>query len=511
MIGKITEKKLKSGLLIGITGILLLIFLTNLFHYNYHMNADIASETILGEVIWKSRQLIPDTWYPSTEVRIISVPNMAALFFGMTEDMVLSAGMACCMMTVLILLSILCFSKLAGMKKMSGLLMAFLCLAIPSGFIMLELLYLFAGYYAIHVVVCFFTLGIYALFIKKRKIAYKLSGGGILSAFLLGLQGVRGILVIYGPLLGVEIIRNIYFIYQKKKRSVSDFCISLWTLSLFAVSYLGTLFPFSVGQEISRNMRKGVSKLFTAVIPDMARAIGFESANLLGKICLGILLLSTVYMLGHILHLMWKREMESRHWAWLVMCASPLLTALIVAFTTVDSTERYYFMLLFLLPFSAAMVWEKGGSVVKYMVGVTAILFAVSNIAQMYLPVFQSEEPPLTEEYEVTAFLEEKGLSTAYATFENANTMTVLANGSVRVYPVASMEKMDICKWLASTDWYCPNVPFKQKTAYIVTDAEKDSFAAFLEDKDVILDEAGRIGRYTIYVSDYNYSNMGED
>lgn len=179
MIGKITEGKWRTGLWVGIAGILLLIFLTNMFHYNYHMNADIASETILGEVIWKSRQLIPDTWYPSTEVRVISAPNMAALFFGLTGNMVLSAGLACCMMTMLILLSILCFSKAVGMKKTSRLMMAFLCLVIPSGFIMLEILYLFAAYYAIHVLVCFFTLGIYALFIKEGKIAYKLFGGGV--------------------------------------------------------------------------------------------------------------------------------------------------------------------------------------------------------------------------------------------------------------------------------------------------------------------------------------------
>lgn len=502
------ETKINAGLLGGIAVALSLIFLSNLFHFNYCMNADIASEAILGEVIWKSGQLIPDTWYPSTEVRVISAPDVAAFFFGMTGNMVLSAGLACCMMTVLILFSILYFSKAAGLKRTSGLMIGFLCLIIPSRLIMLEILYLFAAYYAIHVIVYFFTLGIYVLFIKKQKIAYKLLGG-ILSAFLLGLQGVRGILVIYGPLLGVEIIRNIYFVYQKKKRYAFDFYISLWTLLLFAASYLGALFPFSAEQEISRNIRKGISKLFTVVIPDMIRAIGFENANLPGKICLGILLLLTVYMLGHILHLMWKKEMESIHWAWLVMCASPLLTALIAAFTTVESTERYYFMLLFLLPSSAVMVWEKGGNVVKYIIGATAILLAVSNLAQVYLPILQSEEPPLTEEYEVTAFLEEKGLSTAYATFENANTMTVLANGAVRVYPVASVEKMDICKWLASADWYCPNMPFIQKTAYIVTDGEKDGFAAFLEDKDEVFSKAGKIGKYTIYVSDYNYSNLG--
>lgn len=281
---------------------------------------------------------------------------------------------------------------------------------------------------------------------------------------------------------------------------------------MLAASYMGTLFPFSVGQGFSRNMRKGFQKLLTVVLSDMGRAIGFESASLSGKICLGVLLLLTLYVLGSILHLMWKREeIQPAYWAWLVICVSPVLTAVMAAFTTVESTERYYFVLLFLLPFSAVLVWEKGNRGVKGMISALAVLLALSNLTEVYLPVLQSDEPPFSEEYQVAGFLEEKGLSTAYATFENANTMTVLSGGRVRVYPVATVEKMNICKWMASTDWYCPNMPFESKTAYIITDTEKDRFAAFLNGKGGFVKEAGKIGKYTVYVSEYNYSNLETD
>ena len=66
----------------GILIFILLIVYTNLCHYNYKMNADIGSEAVLGELIWESKQLLPDTWYPSTEARVISTPNVAALFYG---------------------------------------------------------------------------------------------------------------------------------------------------------------------------------------------------------------------------------------------------------------------------------------------------------------------------------------------------------------------------------------------------------------------------------------------
>ena len=72
----------KAGIFIGRLGILLffvLICQANLFHYNYRMNADIASEALLGQAIWNSKQWVPDMWYPSTEVRLIGTANLSAL------------------------------------------------------------------------------------------------------------------------------------------------------------------------------------------------------------------------------------------------------------------------------------------------------------------------------------------------------------------------------------------------------------------------------------------------
>lgn len=89
-------------LIIGI----ILIFVTNIAHYNYKMNSDIGAEAVLGRLIWDSREIIPSSWYPSTETRIIATPQVGALFYGMTGNMDLSMGLACCVMTIGSLLSI---------------------------------------------------------------------------------------------------------------------------------------------------------------------------------------------------------------------------------------------------------------------------------------------------------------------------------------------------------------------------------------------------------------------
>lgn len=505
------QKYIKIILTSAVLVFILLIFYTNLFHYNYKMNADIGAEVVLGELIWQSKEILPDTWYPSTEARIVSTPNIAALFYGMTGSMTLAMGLGCCFMTGLIVLGIFFFCKKAGMKGTGRLLMVFLSLAAPVDFTFLELVYVFAGYYAIQTAVLFFTLGIYVELLHGEKVKYLWLLTGVLAALLLGFQGMRGILVLYGPLFGIEIIRWICFLYNRQNTKRTDRITGIWILSLLGASFAGTRFPFSTSQEISRNIRKGFAKLLTVVFPDMGKLLGLGSSHILSQACtlvLGILAVCTA--VGILRRMLRKEKAKPVEWAYLTVFASPFVSAFMVAFTTVESTPRYYFMLIYAMAFSAALAFKKSPQV-SGVVGVAALVLACTNLYQVYLPVLKSGEPPRTDEYEVINYLEENSIYTAYADFENANAMTALSDGRVRVAAVASISKMDICKWLSSTKWYPPSQPYDCVTAYIVTTAEEEEFKQFTEGKEEMIREAGEFGKFKIYLSDYNYANLGEE
>lgn len=90
-------------ILIGVT--LGFIFVTNIFHYCYEMNSDIAAEAILGRVISETKQLVPSVWYSSTETRVINAANLAGLFNILTYNMNLSMGLACFTSSLLIVLA----------------------------------------------------------------------------------------------------------------------------------------------------------------------------------------------------------------------------------------------------------------------------------------------------------------------------------------------------------------------------------------------------------------------
>lgn len=507
-------------LLIGLVCFAAAIFITNLFHFNYRMNADIASDTILGSLIWESGQILPDTWYVANEVRIICTPNISALFYGLCHNMTLSMGLACCVMTTMILLSIFYFLKSIGIERKYRMIMEFISLMIPTGFIALELSYLFTSYYAVHVAALFFTLAVYGDYMKTERIKWVRAVCCVLLAFILGVQGTRGILVIYGPLFGMEIVRNLYLIYSRQKKKKTDLLLGCYVSLLLVISFIGTRFPVSVGQSFSRNIRKGFSKLFTVVIPDMGRAIGFECTHLLGKVCLVLLLLAALYVLVNILIRMVKKQViRTEEWIYLIVCSSPVVTALIVAFTTVESSERYYFILLSAIAYGVMLLFletkgpqffRRNGIRIKILAAVIILMLAVFNFSQVYLPVIGSQEPPVSDMEEVAEYLAGQGYTKAYATFENANTMTVLSGGSVRVAPVNSVSKMDICKWMTSTDWYVPGVPYEETTAYVITEAELDEFMQLLNEHEDAFQYLTKIGKYYIYSADYNFSNLGE-
>lgn len=142
-------------------------------------------------------------------------------------------------------------------------------------------------------------------------------------------------------------------------------------------------------------------------------------------------------------------------------------------------------------------------------VGLAVVLFLLFfQIREIYLPILKSEEPPKTTEYEVCRYLQDNHYEIAYANFDKANVITVLSGGAVRGAAVASMERMDMSRWLNSTDWYVPNMPYRSRTAYVVSEMDKEAFDKFraLHAEEIWFET--KIGYLYIYGSDYNFSSL---
>lgn len=592
------QKETNRIIVCGVLGIITMVYLAligcvNVQHFNYKMNSDIGAEAVLARLIWNSGEMVPSTWISSTETRIIATPQLAALFYGWTGDMNLGLGLACCVMTIGILLAIWCFMKKAGFRTESCLLMCVLSLALSGNMTILELLYLFASYYGIHVITFFFIMNCYAMLIcwsegeyKQHSITIrgrdesirfdnrlKFNGDNnkdiagnkygttmiagkvivtLLLAFLLGMQGSRGILITFGPLFGIEVIRILYrwitiktvinrnegdsYATGKKTKVCSNWMVSFWVTGLLMLSFLGMKTPFATGQDISRNIRGGLSKLFGVVLADTYKTIGFESGNFLRNIGLAVLVLCVCGQVVRLLVKMLQRKaLQGAEWCFLVTTASPVVAAVMVAFTTIESSERYYFMWIFAMALAVVLLWEQtivceedgkdskrgecsvrsvrgvfsmiglhrtGLQEVKKVVGVIVVLISLIvsaiHITTVYSPILKAQEPTPSDALEVVRYLEINGYTEAYSTFESASRMTALSDGRVNVYALNSFENLDMCQWLASREWYPEDGIADQSGTICIVPEERLAELDGLKEKGVEYDSLEQVGSYWI-------------
>ena len=155
------------------------------------------------------------------------------------------------------------------------------------------------------------------------------------------------------------------------------------------------------------------------------------------------------------------------------------------------------------------LTWHISGKVWDVWLGrIVALILVMTAMLGLYLPILRSAEPPEDEYSEVATFLVDNGYQTAYATFENANTLTSVSDGKVRVAAVASVKDMSACKWLSSSFWYMPEVLDKGRIAYVITESEMEDFGELLGQYEGEMQLEMQIGKFCIFSSAYNFSRV---
>ncbi len=330
----------------------------NLARFTAQMDSDIAAEALNARAIWLHKSVIPTSFYPSTERRILNVNLIGALLYGLTGNMNLSMGIACCLMMVLLLVLYGLLLRRLGFGRVALWAGLTVLLAIPGSMRHSQLLYLYAVYYAVHCICMLITLLI-LLDISDRisncisdrtsapesgfgaregvdrsgaKVLWVKAAAAVVLAFLISLSGLRAALICYAPLAAAEVLRLVWErltggrIYsgavavreQEKTKSAypmkeggalkrqtadhnaadrqrrSELWRAFYAILLVAASFAGSRMPTAVGVETSRNLRGGFSKLLHTVVPDLISNVYCENQSLPRTILLAVLLLAAV-------------------------------------------------------------------------------------------------------------------------------------------------------------------------------------------------------------------------
>lgn len=97
--------------------------MANMFHYTAYIEADIASESLLTEVLYENGFIQPDTWCASTTLRVISIPNFAAFIYPLVGyNSNLATGITCTIFLVIMLALLFGYLRSIGMDVNASLL-----------------------------------------------------------------------------------------------------------------------------------------------------------------------------------------------------------------------------------------------------------------------------------------------------------------------------------------------------------------------------------------------------
>ncbi len=532
----------------------------NLHHYTAKMDADIASETLLGTRIYENGFRQPDTWVVSTHNYVIMAPNLAAFIYPIVgKNMNLAMGIAIVLLFLLmarLMYVYLCNMELSHIGVVCAMILSFSLMGTSDD--IQQMIFLYAAYYVVHFITLFLFLILYNKAIDKDKIPSWIFGLTLLLSFLNGLQGMHAALFCYMPLLGVEIVRR--FVSFIKKEKQSSFLILGWLLATSFLSVFATKIVGSYTLGASRNIRHAGEKFIEYVWPFFLDVISFEKMPVLVTLFCILAALGYIYTVKELLtgkgECVVAEDAEkaavvgtanSPFWSVLAFPFGVIVCMLSSTFTTAEAAPRYYIMILFVVgvgvalfmrgvtelaarsakgefasdakaateddaravPMRSAADAKNGKAWAKYVCAAIAALVIIYGLDKAY--VFNKDLIINDDSFEqattqIARWMEDNGYEYGYSTFNQANTITVMSNNKVKVRAVNSMKEMQGAKWLSDKTWYPPIKDADGPTCYIVTEANAEEFAEFMDDRKPAVIEQTEIDDYTVYVLDHDYT-----
>ena len=192
----------------GLTGIVLCCIMAYLAVYaalNFGglkriCNSDVYADMQVALRMWEQKTLFPQDWSFGNQLYVIATPVLAALLYGITENMNIAMALATELMTVFILMSFVWLLSGFTKDKLSVavccLLLVASCIA-PNGFYSLNslLFYTQASFYACYLITMFVVMGDYIRSFDSEKTGIGAWGLSVILCFATGMQSMRQMVV----------------------------------------------------------------------------------------------------------------------------------------------------------------------------------------------------------------------------------------------------------------------------------------------------------------------------
>ena len=528
------RNKRKSISLLGwIIGALLLIYLgvfcyLNLCKYAQHVDSDIAAEALLAREIWVEKDITPNDWISSTERRIIGMPTVAAVFYGITGSMQTAAGITCVLLGAILLGIFYFFLRKLSLSRPASITALLVLCALPiNGFrnegqmvpFVTLLLFLFAEYYVFHGIFLFFNILFYLKLKENRQMNRKTFLEWLvlfIAAVLLNCGGQRCLQVIILPLLVVEVIALFMESGHLRQKLPGGRYLATAYVGSLVLAFLVSCLYGGRGDYAVYLLQPGeaVEKLLLGVPAALLENFGLVGNAKVGSFASLMQLLVWVFLilLGYGLWYVFRKNTEStdrQKDALTILLASVGVTAFIIGITSAEAAHYYFFMAWFAAAVLVAVMVDhmsEGQPVFAGLILTAVALFAVLNLKYTYCEAATTQDN-LKEYQEVADYLTEAGIDYGYAEFWDAERISLITDGRVTMGHSYTMASLSGYWWLTSMKWYPPTLPKEMRTAYVVRTEMREAFEQqFPEGEAPILEYENE--KLAVYVGDRNYVEL---
>lgn len=511
--------------------LLLIVYLSlfaylNMAKYNQHVDSDIAAEALWAREIWTQKTLTPDDWIVSTKRYVFGMPTIAALFYGLTGSMTMAAGMACVLVGAVLAGVFYWFLRWIGLSRTASLAGLLALCAVPVNglrnegqmvpFVML-LLFLFAGYYALHSILAFLAIGFY-LHLRRGKIGRGTVGAWILLggfALLMCFEGQRCLQLLILPMAAAEAVmlftesKGFSAGLSSKRLLAAGFPATLLLAYALSCLYKGQVdYPMYL-----QTPQDTVKRLLVTVPGAILEGFGIAGGVRAGSFAslMQMLVWAFLALVGYGLFLLFRKERrdEEQRMAVGILVVSLGGTALIVALTTAEPAHNYFFFSWYIAVIVVGWLvdkFRKTGAWFGDLILLSLCVFALLNLRYTYADSVMTRDN-LKEYEEVADFLIEEGVEYGYAEFWDAGRISLVRDGAVTMGHSYAMEDLEMYWWLTSLKWYPPSLQEEMRTAYVVRNAKKEAFESqFGTDGGPELRFEN--DRFAVYIGDVNYMKM---
>lgn len=416
-------------------------------------------------------------------------------------------GISCTICLILLVIASCCFYRQLGLQ--GGPLWMTVIIPLVSTVNLegaLEIYALYAVHYFSILISVFIMLG----FHKKQR-AYIFFA--FLFAILLGYQGMRGVLMLFLPLLATEVLRVIVFRYKGKKVSLIR---GGALLAATILSYLTAALTHSGMTETTRNLRHAPEKFINEVVPAIERLL-MPWVNPVYTTCTVLILVAGIACPVIVL-LSRPEETESdAAWAIMPLIASFLVMVAAMTFTTTEVAARYAVMLFFAAAGGYGLLMQRLHRTemrqewVRYAAAIPVLVCTIISLRYNWNNLIAADTSGRDAHARIADMMVQKGVTKGYTTFDWANTITVVSNGEVQVCPVTNMADLEATKWLSDAGWYPPYTDAEREVFYITSRFHDAEFREAISQRNINVLEEIAVDDYTMYLTDRDYTRLVEE